>query len=214
LLRQAEEQEKALAEGRAPEDVSTGKAVTAAVGSTALDLVAGPVFKPLFRMLPFMKPLLGEAGEKAAREAGEAIADAASKGTLTYSKGIAKGVGKGTAFEVPQEVAQQALERWQAGLDLTDAEAREEYAQAAIGAAVLGGTIGGVSGAVGTARERAKTAREEEERVPPAQEQGEEIIENPFAADPLLEREYITVARERARDMRKANPDMGVAEAF
>jgi len=148
LLRQAQEQEKAIREGRKPEETSLGKAAVAAAGQTALDVAGGRVFSGIAKAFPFMRPLLGEAGEAAAKKAGDVLADAAEKGTISFAGGVARGVGKGIAFEVPQEVAQQGIERWQAGLSLTDDSALGEYKQAAIGAALLGGTFGGISGGV------------------------------------------------------------------
>lgn len=49
----------------------------------------------------------------------------------------------GAATEVPTEVSQQILERWQAGLPLDNDEAISEYLDAAVGAGVLGGAVGG-----------------------------------------------------------------------
>lgn len=167
LLRQAQEQEAAIAAGKKPEDTSVGKAILAATGQTALDLAGGKVFSSVAKAFPFMRPLLGKAGGKAAQNAGEVLADAAEKGTLKFAKGVATGVGKGVAFEIPQEVAQQGLERWQAGLSLSDKEAQGEYGQAAIGALLLGGGLGGVSGAISS---RTKEAAPEEEIEPDAPE--------------------------------------------
>lgn len=167
LLRQAQEQEAAIAAGKKPEDTSVGKAILAATGQTALDLAGGKVFSSVAKAFPFMRPLLGKAGGKAAQNAGEVLADAAEKGTLKFAKGVATGVGKGVAFEIPQEVAQQGLERWQAGKSLTDKEAQSEYGQAAIGALLLGGGLGGVSGAISS---RTKEAAPEEEIEPDAPE--------------------------------------------
>ena len=156
LLRQAQEQEAAIAAGKKPEDTSVGKAVLAATGQTALDVAGGKVFTGIAKAFPFMRPLLGQAGGKAAQEAGEVLADAAANGTIKYAKGIAYGVGKGVAFEAPQEVVQQGLERWQAGLALADDEAQSEYGQAALGALLLGGSFGGVSGGLETRSKRAE----------------------------------------------------------
>lgn len=167
LLRQAQEQEAAIAAGKKPEDTSVGKAVLAATGQSALDLAGGRVFSGVAKAFPFMRPLLGRAGGKAAQNAGEVLADAAEKGTIKFAKGVATGVGKGVAFEVPQEVAQQGLERWQAGLSLSDKQAQGEYGQAAIGALLLGGGLGGVSGALSS---RTKEAAPEEEIEPDAPE--------------------------------------------
>lgn len=148
LLRQAQAQEAAIAAGRTPEETSLGKAILAATGQTALDVAGGKVFTGIAKAFPFMRPLLGEGSKKAAERAGQVLADAAEKGTIQFAGGIAKGVGKGVAFEVPQEIAQQGLERWQAGLALADDEAQSEYKQAALGALLLGGGFGGVSGAI------------------------------------------------------------------
>jgi len=174
IRRQAEEQERALAEGRTPEEFSLGKATAAAAGSTALDVVGFRVLRPLFEAFPLVRNLVGGSDEAA-----EVLTDAARSGTLTFAGGIAKGAGKGVLFEVPQEVAQTALERWQAGLSLTDEEARGEFKQAAIGAAILGPLMGGVSGAaeVRTARQRA--AEEAEEQAAQEQVQGEATTQAP-----------------------------------
>ena len=205
LLRQAQEQEKAVRAGRTPEDVSVGKAAAAAVGQTGLDLLGGKVFSGVAKAFPFMRPLLGEAGGKAAREAGEVLADAAKKGTISFAGGVARGVGKGIAFEVPQEVAQSGLERWQAGLSLTDNEALGEYGQAAIGAAVLGGTFGSISGGLesrtGAADERPKLGTGEAPAAPTVATTPEmdrlvaEVLTNPEdkAAFDALSSQYATM---------------------
>jgi hypothetical protein len=146
LLRQAQEQERAIAEGKAPEETSLTKALTAAAGQTGLEVAGGRAFSGIAKLFPFARPLLGLGGKKAAQDAGEVIADAAARGTISFAKGVATGTGKGVAFEIPQELAQTSLERWQAGLSLSDDEALGEYKQAAIGAALLGGGFGAVSG--------------------------------------------------------------------
>lgn len=159
LLRQAQEtQERANAGEAVKDDPSLSKAFVAAAGQTALDLAGAKVYAPLFRMFPFLKGMAGP-GEEAA-----IMADAIKNGSLkVVGGGVAKGVGKGVAFEVPQEVAQQAMERWQAGLSLTDDDAKSEYLQAAQGAAVLGGFVGGVSGAVETVPAVSKVRAQQKE---------------------------------------------------
>ena len=170
LLRTAQEQQAAIDQGKAPNPVDLGKMFMASAGESGLDLLEVGVFKRLFKALPFTGKLLGKEGEEAAKEASEQIGEAASKGKFSYSGGIAKGFAKGTAFEVPQEIAQQALERWQAGLSLSDEDAQHEYKQAAIGALVLGGLAGGAQGVLHTATEKAKAtlaeAPQEEEQAP------------------------------------------------
>jgi hypothetical protein len=161
LLRQAQEQQRARDEGRKAEETSVGKAVAAGAAQAGLDAAGGLAFKGVAALFPFMRPLLGQSGSKAAKEAADVLTDAVKKGTLTYAGGVAKGVGKGVAFEVPQEIAQQALERWQAGLSnnpFEDEGAANEFKQAAIGAMVLGGTFGSVSGTLETRKARAEEA--------------------------------------------------------
>ena len=149
LLRQAQEQERAIAEGRKPQETSVASAVGAAVGQSALDLAGARVFSGVTKLFPFARPLLGQGSKKAREAAGAALTEAFENGTIRFGKNVAKGVGGGVAFEIPQELAQTGLERWQAGLSLTDDEAQKEFLQAGISAAVLGGTFGGVSGALG-----------------------------------------------------------------
>lgn len=145
LTRQASEQEQAIQRGEGPSETSLAKAGAAAVGQTALDAVGIKFFKPLFGQFPILRNLLGESGEKAAKEAEDALLESLRNGTLTRSRGIVSGAVKGAAFELPQEIAQTVLERAQAGLSLTDRDARREYTEAAAGAVLLGSPLGGAS---------------------------------------------------------------------
>jgi hypothetical protein len=142
IARQAQEQQAAIEAGRAPEELSLGKAALATVGQTALDVGAGKVFGSLLSRFPLLKNLA--IGGKSAEESVEVLADAVRKGKLEIpTKGaVARGVGKGIAFEAPQEVAQQALEMWQAGVPVD--QWRDELIQAGVGGALLGGPLGGV----------------------------------------------------------------------
>jgi hypothetical protein len=63
-------------------------------------------------------------------------------------KGVVGGASRGVIAEAPTEVLEQAAERWQAGLDLTSADAKREYKEAFFGAAAAGGGIGGISGGI------------------------------------------------------------------
>ena len=166
LARQAQEDEARIARGEAPLGAMPGRAAAAAVGQAGLD-VAGfalPVLRPVAAAFPFLRPLIGVGGKKAAAETAKAIVEAAAKKQLTIKGGIARGIVEGVAFEIPQETAQTVLERWQAKLPLDDDSAIEEYKQAAIGAAVLGGGFGAVGGGVNAAREQADTTKEAKAR--------------------------------------------------
>ena len=144
--RQKEEQAK---EGREGEDINRLTATVAGAGQTALDVFGFKLFKPL-------GALVGIEGKEASQKVASEIIQAATK-PGAYRKAVAMGIAEGIAFEVPQEVAQQVLERWQAGLPLdpfSDPEAAKEYLEAAGGALLLGGPMGGVSGALETRKNR------------------------------------------------------------
>lgn len=218
LLRQAQEQQAAIEAGKAPEETSAGKAIAAAAAQAGLDLAGGKIFGGIAKAFPFMRPLVGKAGEKAAEKAGSVLADAAEKGTITFAGGVARGVGKGVAFEVPQEVAQQALERWQAGLAVNpfeDKDARDEYTQAAVGALLLGGSLGAVAGAV-RSRGRAAPAAEEEKLLTPETTDDRTRLADYFEQRYSLDREDAEAQAdfilEKEKERATAEPDIGRGE--
>lgn len=171
IIRQAQEAQAAAEAGRPIPPVSLGKTAIASAAQAGLDILELGMFKDLFKKVPIVKSLFS-GGERAAQQSAEKIAEAATKGTFkTVAGGMVRGVAKGVIFEAPQEVVQQALERWQAGLPLNDKDAAEEYLQAAIGGALLGGVLGAPSGAIGAVGARTR-AREELSKTPPVTEEG------------------------------------------
>ena len=121
LERQAEEQ-KARGE---PVDVNRLTAALSAIPAAALDVAA--TFIPLGRSL---------AGAVFGKNVERMLAKGAEKGAENLAKeGLFKSLAKGTAVgglaEIPTEVAQQMLERAQAGLSLVDQDALAEYGQTA-----------------------------------------------------------------------------------
>ena len=107
------------------------KSLAVAPFQSALD-VAEEVFTPGLGEL--FGPLAARFASKATGLTGTAVR--AGKGALT-----------GAAVEALSETAQQGLERYGAGLPLTDHDAMREYVQSFGSAAVLGGAFGGVAGA-------------------------------------------------------------------
>lgn len=65
----------------------------------------------------------------------------------TIAKNTLQGAARGVATEMPTEIAQQILERWQAGLDLTSPDAFKEYGETAYAVANVGAGVGGIGGA-------------------------------------------------------------------
>jgi hypothetical protein len=136
LMRQAQEKKD-------PEELEVTKAALTAAGTAPLGYFAD-------RFTVGLGGVGKNAGEQvlkelaARRAAGEIGAGAVAK---EVGKRAAKGATVGIIAEAPTEVLEQAAERYQAGLDLTGADAANEYREAFFGAAAAGGGIGGTSGA-------------------------------------------------------------------
>ena len=144
-----------IAEGR-PVDIDTGKAV----GTAALQAVPELVGQYFILGRGVVGRLLrkdpGDATELATRANAEKIIDTANR---SLGRTVGRGVATGAAAEMPTEVAQQVLERAQAGLDVLSDEAMAEYGEAAYLAATVGGTLGPIGSVTG--RSRARRQREE-----------------------------------------------------
>jgi len=158
LARQVEEQEAALKRGETPQELSVGKAALASIPATVLDRFAlGKTFKGTG-----LGRLFGEEGKDAAETIAKKIVDTGAD--PSKFKSILAGGARGIAAEIPNEVGQQILERAQAGLSLTDDQAIREYKEAAFGATLLGGPLGGASG-MGLRGAGMRTAAEWEQRA-------------------------------------------------
>lgn len=104
-----------------PLEVDESAAFFAGVGQAAVDSVVDR-----FIVGKFLKPQFLNAG-----------------GLFTR---ITKNAATGAAVEVPTEIGQAMIERYQAGLPLDSDDAFEEYVQAGVAAGILGGGVGGLSG--------------------------------------------------------------------
>lgn len=104
----------------------------AAIPQAALDTLS-------FKLMPGIGRIFGQAGVKISDDAAREVAKkgiAATAGEYALSGAKIAGIEGGT------EAAQQFFERLQAGLNISDEEARKEYFESFVGGAVLGGTIG------------------------------------------------------------------------
>ncbi|MFM7010718.1 MAG: LPD38 domain-containing protein [Betaproteobacteria bacterium] len=149
--------------GKTLEQADLGKAFAAAVPQALLDTAA-------MALIPGVGKLFGSVGSKLTTAQAKAIAAQTLKQTaLDYAKTTGMAMGR----EGFTEAAQQVFERLQAGLSITDEEARKEYIDNFIGGAALAGVLGPVgryterSGAKTQARkadeeEQAKLAAEAE----------------------------------------------------
>jgi hypothetical protein len=128
-LQRQMEQNKKLA------DTNLLNAGLTAIPQAALDQIG-------FRFIPGIKRIFGAAGKEITDEAANALI---KKSILVRAGEKALATGEGMAIEGGTEAAQQLLERLQAGLSITDADARKEYFDSFVGGAALAGTLG-VSG--------------------------------------------------------------------
>jgi hypothetical protein len=118
-------------EGKSLEAASGTKALGAAIPMAALDTFA-------LGKIPFVRGILGQAGIKVTDDVAAAVA---RKGVLNTSLDYAKTAGTTATFEGATEAGQQFFERLQAGLDIADPAARQEYFDSFLGGAMLGGAI-------------------------------------------------------------------------
>lgn len=148
IERQAQEQLAAKKEIQ----IDTNKAAIAAAPQAVLDVVSEAI--PLGRTI--LGNLLGkEVKQLLAKGEKKALIEAEKLAEERLAKTLAKGTALGAATEIPTETTQALIERWQAGLPLTDDDALREYGETAYQVSLLGPI-----GALGRVAERG-AAREE-----------------------------------------------------
>ena len=161
--------ERQAAEGQ---PISRGAAAAAAVPQAALD-VAGTLI-PLGGRL--VSKLTGIPEKALLMGAGNATKLAEERLAAT----LAKGTAVGAVAEIPTEIAQQMLERAQAGLSLTSPDALEEYGKTAYQVGLLApiGAAGRVSERAGA---RLEVQRKKEEEAAKAAAEAEAAKNQPDA---------------------------------
>jgi len=185
--------ERQALERSAPEDIDVGKAalwaaITAPIGyfvdRFTLGLTGGgrQVAKEVFKEIAERK-----AGKAAAIKAG-----AAAAGT--------QGV-RGFIAEAPTEVLEQMAERYQAGLDLTSEDAKQEYFEAFWSAAAVGTGLGSASSAYTSYRDYQAAKKTAEETPDTTIDEG---ANKKPSRDTLIKEEFeklkAKVAEEKAQE--------------
>ena len=153
IERQAAEQQQS---GQ-PVEIDRGSAVAAAVPQAALD-VAGS-------FIPFGGKLISKVtGIPTGALFGKSAAQVEKLANEKLLATLAKGTAVGAAAEIPTEIAQQMLERAQAGLSLSSPEAMKEYGETAYSVGLLAplGAAGRVSQRAGARGEVAAKQQEEQ----------------------------------------------------
>jgi hypothetical protein len=171
--RQAAEQQ----ERGEPVSIDQSKAAISAVGQAGLESAG----QALILGKGLVKGILGITDDAALMTA-KAQAKLVQEAERSLAAATGRGVARG-ATEMPIEVGQAILERWQAGLPLTGDDAYKEYAENAYGAALVGGPIGGVTGAMsrGQAQDQllAKQAADEDAKRQAIADRGPRMPEAP-----------------------------------
>lgn len=150
-----------VAEGKQLKDTDLMAAGAAAVPQAALDIVS-------FRMIPGIGRIFGAAGKEITPEMAKKIAE---QNILKTTGAYAIQSGKTAGIEGTTEAAQQLLERLQAGLSITDKEARDEYFESFIGGVALGGTLAVPGTAIRRGQIKAEGRRLEAEKEAKATEE-------------------------------------------
>jgi hypothetical protein len=162
--------------GKSLAETSGAAALGAAVPQALIDTAA-------MALLPGVGKLFSSVGSKLTTEQAKAIANQTlSKAAMDYTTKTGMAMGR----EGLTEVAQQSLERLQAGLAITDPEARKEYIESFIGGAVLGGTLAPIGRAVERSGAKSQAARAERN-------------ERDVAAKEAAEQERIAAEKEEAK---------------
>jgi len=143
--------------------IEYGAARTGAVAQASLDVASTAFVLGKLGMGKLFSDNLAKLGATAGKDAAEKALIAAAERSLTGA--AARGAGKGVVTEMPTEVAQQIIERAQAGLDLFDADAKKEYEATAVGAGALGLPFGFVGGISGRSQARAQQRELEQARA-------------------------------------------------
>ena len=151
MERQAAANQDRINQGEEIRDPNWESAALASGFQASLDIVPF-IFKPLSKLVGFEGP---EAATKFASDIAEKLklkTVPLEKSKLGDATEIITGDTVGTralkgaitvgAMEVPQELAQAVAERSQAGLSLSDADARKEYTEAGFAALLLGAPLG------------------------------------------------------------------------
>jgi hypothetical protein len=164
--RQAAEQ---MEEGK-DVDINRTKAYTAAAGQAALE-GAGTAFTLGKKVLGGVLGITETAALRTAKAQAELVK--AAERSLAASAG--RGAIRGTA-ELPVEVGQQILERYQAGLDLTSPEAIKEYGESAYQALLIGAPLGASGNVLERGQAKAEIAQQKAAEAAAQAQRQREIV--------------------------------------
>jgi len=134
-----------MEEGKQLKDTDLVAAGAAAIPQAALDVIG-------FRYIPGIQRIFKSAGKEISEQAAKKMLD---QGIMKTAGQYIAGGAKISGIEGATEAGQQVFERLQAGLNIADKQARDEYFDSFIGGAALGAIASpfGVRGQRGQAKE-------------------------------------------------------------
>jgi hypothetical protein len=187
-------------EAKTPEDINVGRAglaaaITAPIGYFADKFTVG----------------IGGLGERALSEVAKELT---FRSALNVgAKAVGKGAVEGIIAEAPTEFLEQVIERAQAGLSLTDDDARREYKEALVGAAASGGATKGVMSGARVAGLNSQVKRGEQENYllglpAPGEEIKKSVVEPPTAVEqpPISEKSVVEPPVQSQQEANKTPP--------
>ena len=154
-------------EGKKLGETELGYAAAAAIPQAALDVLS-------LKMLPGIRSIFAAAGKQVPEKA---LLEATKQSTAQIAKDYALATGKAMGTEGLTEAGQQVFERLQAGLNIADEKARDEYFDSFVGGAVLGGVLAPGGRYVERRGEAAKKQVPEQEEMKRLREEEEQRIE-------------------------------------
>ena len=135
-----------MGEGKKLGETELGSAAAASVPQAALDILS-------LRLLPGIRSIFATVGKEVPEKV---LLEATKQSAAKIAQDYTLATGKAMGVEGLTEAGQQVFERLQAGLNITDVKARDEYFDSFIGGAVLGGAIAPVGRYVERGREQAQ----------------------------------------------------------
>jgi len=203
-------------EGKKLGETNLGYAAMAAVPQAALDLLS-------LKMLPGIRGIFAAAGKEIPEKV---AAEIAKQGTMNVAKDYALATGKAMGAEGLTEAGQQFFERLQAGLNISDEKARDEYWDSLVGGAVLGGVLAPAGRYMERRGEAAKQQMPQQEELQKLRDDEEKRLaeerkyqETPDYAKKVVE-EYDALAKQKQdliaqiKKIEKESPTADADRAF
>ena len=182
-------------EGKKLGETDIGAAAAASIPQAALDIIG-------LKMLPGVRGIFAAVGKEVPEKV---LLEATKQTTGRIAKDYALATGKAMGTEGLTEAGQQVFERLQAGLNITDANARSEYFDNFVAGAVLGGALAPVGRYVERGQEQKVQEAKRLAEIPKLRAEEEAQIEKERLAKQSPEYAQKVLADYQAGEKQKAD---------